>query len=149
MCLWHPTATLITLHLLKARLKLLKKTEQAGGTVFRETVYRRPLAVTVRYGTQLFLCGTVRYGRKNDLWSSGTVRYAFLPVPSVSVRHHISRTEIQTISWTSEISTRSRHHAQSERNSFPRSVFASLLFSKERTKGFIPCVNSLSVSVDR
>ena len=65
MRLWHPTATLITLHLLKARLiKLLKKTEQAGGTVFRETVYRRPLAVTVRYGTveRMIFGVAVRYG---------------------------------------------------------------------------------------
>ena len=94
MCLWHPTATLITMHLSKARVKLLKKnwtswrygisrdgipqTPGGNGTV-------RNFFCAVRYGTvERMICGVVvRYG---------TLFYQYRPslmgAPFERNRHH-------------------------------------------------------------
>ena len=98
MCLWPPTTTLIALRLLKARLKLAKKKWICWRYgISRDGIPQTPGGNgTVRYAT--FLCGTVRYGRKNDLLSSGTVRYGTL-----FYQYRPSLTETTTDNWTASL----------------------------------------------
>ena len=81
MCLWHPTATLITMHLSKAKVKLLKK----NWTSWRYGISRDGIPQTPGgNGTvRNFFCA-VRYDTVERMICGVAVRYAFLPVPSVS-----------------------------------------------------------------